>query len=141
MSFLGSARLQGETSQRQKLRTRQGHVQKGLLCDVSVTHPTEVKEGVKTTAGGAANCVLTRTQKEPTFRGSFSTHQQVHDREKSVTPLNAHRSDQISLSVVSDSLRPHESQHARPPCPKSITPGRAWRKGTAVSLCHFSHLL
>ena len=26
------------------------------------------------------------------------------------------RSDQISRSVVSDSLRPHESQHARPPC-------------------------
>jgi len=26
-------------------------------------------------------------------------------------------SDQISHSVVSDSLRPHESQHARPPCP------------------------
>ena len=32
------------------------------------------------------------------------------------------RSDQISLSVMSDSLRPHESQHARPPCP-SPTPG------------------
>ena len=32
------------------------------------------------------------------------------------------RSDQISGSVVSDSLRPHESQHARPPCP-SPTPG------------------
>ena len=31
------------------------------------------------------------------------------------------RSDQISCSVVSDSLRPHESQHARPPCP-SQTP-------------------
>ena len=27
------------------------------------------------------------------------------------------RSDQISRSVVSDSLRPHESQHARHPCP------------------------
>ena len=26
---------------------------------------------------------------------------------------------QISRSVVSDSLRPHESQHARPPCPSS----------------------
>ena len=26
------------------------------------------------------------------------------------------RSDQISRSVLSDSLRPHESQHARPPC-------------------------
>ena len=31
-------------------------------------------------------------------------------------------SDQISRSVVSDSLRPHESQHARPPRP-SPTPG------------------
>ena len=31
-------------------------------------------------------------------------------------------SDQISCSVVSDSLRLHESQHARPPCP-SPTPG------------------
>ena len=31
------------------------------------------------------------------------------------------RSDQISQSVVSDSLRPHELQHARPPCP-SPTP-------------------
>ena len=32
------------------------------------------------------------------------------------------RSEQISRSVMSDSLRPHESQHARPPCP-SPTPG------------------
>ena len=32
------------------------------------------------------------------------------------------RSDQISHSVVSDSLRPHESQHTRPPC-QSPTPG------------------
>ena len=31
------------------------------------------------------------------------------------------RSDQISRSVVSDSLQPHELQHARPPCP-SPTP-------------------
>ena len=31
-------------------------------------------------------------------------------------------SDQISHSVVSDSLRPHESRHSRPPCP-SPTPG------------------
>ena len=38
------------------------------------------------------------------------------------------RSDQISCSVVSDSLRPHESQHARPPCP-SPTPGvHSWRR-------------
>ena len=32
------------------------------------------------------------------------------------------RSVQFSRSVLSDSLRPHESQHARPPCP-SPTPG------------------
>ena len=31
-------------------------------------------------------------------------------------------SDQFSRPVVSDSLRPHESQHARPPCP-SPAPG------------------
>ena len=29
-------------------------------------------------------------------------------------------SDQISRSVVSDSLQPHELQHARPPCPSPI---------------------
>ena len=29
---------------------------------------------------------------------------------------------QFSRSVMSDSLQPHESQHARPPCP-SPTPG------------------
>ena len=43
--------------------------------------------------------------------------------EPPLTP-NAPRinSVQFSRSVVSDSLRPHESQHARPPCP-SPTPG------------------
>ena len=29
---------------------------------------------------------------------------------------------QFSHSVVSDSLRPHESQHARPPCPSRSSP-------------------
>ena len=38
-----------------------------------------------------------------------------------LSPLLPVLSDQISRSVVSDSLRPHESQHARPPCP-SPTP-------------------
>ena len=33
-----------------------------------------------------------------------------------------YHSVQFSRSVVSDSLRPHESQHARPPCPSS-SPG------------------
>ena len=34
----------------------------------------------------------------------------------------ANHSVQFSRSVMSDSLQPHESQHARPPCP-SPTPG------------------
>ena len=41
---------------------------------------------------------------------------------KAPTPHPVLRSDQISRSVVSNSLQPHESQHARPPCP-SPTPG------------------
>ena len=36
--------------------------------------------------------------------------------------LNLALSDQISRSVMSDSLQPHDPQHARPPCP-SPTPG------------------
>ena len=36
------------------------------------------------------------------------------------TPWEALSSVQFSHSVVSDSLRPHESQHARPPCPSPI---------------------
>ena len=36
-------------------------------------------------------------------------------------PLETPQSVQFSHSVMSDSLRPHESQHARPPCP-SQTP-------------------
>ena len=36
--------------------------------------------------------------------------------------LEEFSSVQFIRSVVSDSLRPHESQHARPPCP-SPTPG------------------
>ena len=45
----------------------------------------------------------------------------VHIVKAMVFP-SSHVSDQISRSVVSDSLRPHESQHARPPCPLP-TPG------------------
>ena len=40
--------------------------------------------------------------------------------ERHGAPLNTH-SVQFSCSVMSDSLQPHETQHARPPCP-SPTP-------------------
>ena len=45
------------------------------------------------------------------------------------------RSDQISCSVVSDSLQPHESQHARPPC-QSPTPGVHSDSGPSSQWCH-----
>ena len=53
---------------------------------------------------------------------------------------------QVSCSVVSDSLRPHELQHARPPCP-SPTPGvysnscplsRWWHPAISSSVVPFS---
>ena len=47
---------------------------------------------------------------------------------------------QFSRSVMSDSLRPHESQHARPPCPSPIPgahlnpcPSSQWRHPTISS--------
>ena len=45
------------------------------------------------------------------------------------------RSDQISRSVVSDSLRPHESQHARPPCPSPV-PGVHSDSRPSSQWCH-----
>ena len=45
------------------------------------------------------------------------------------------RSVQFSCSVLSDSLRPHESQHARPPCP-SPTPGVYSNPSPSSQWCH-----
>ena len=42
---------------------------------------------------------------------------------------------QFTRSVVSDSLRPHESQHARPPCP-SPTPGVHSNSRPSSQWCH-----
>ena len=42
---------------------------------------------------------------------------------------------QFSHSVMSDSLQPHESQHARPPCP-SPAPGVHWDSRPLSQWCH-----
>ena len=42
---------------------------------------------------------------------------------------------QFSRSVVSDSLRPHESQHARPPCPSPM-PGAHSDSRPSSQWCH-----
>ena len=45
-----------------------------------------------------------------------------HIGKSKTPPVNRINSVQFSRSVLSSSLRPHESQHTRPPCP-SPTPG------------------
>ena len=52
---------------------------------------------------------------------STHTYTYVH-RQHIHTNTYTHTSVRFSRSVVSDSSRPHESQHTRPPCP-SPTPG------------------
>ena len=52
----------------------------------------------------------------------------------------AFSSVQFSHSVVSNSLRPHESQHARPPCPSPI-PGVHSDSTSIKSVMPSSHLI
>ena len=59
--------------------------------------------------------------------GKLSTHYLIAKKTFS--------SVQFSRSVVSDSLRPHESQHARPPCP-SQTPGVYSNSCLSSRWCH-----
>ena len=56
-------------------------------------------------------------------------------REKKMCQKGLFSSIQFSLSVVSNSLRPHESQHARPPCP-SPTPGVHSNSCPSSRWCH-----
>ena len=64
---------------------------------------------------------------------------QINEEEIGKLPENEFRImvrwDQISRSVVSDSLWPHESQHARPPCP-SPTPGVHSDSRPSSQWCH-----
>ena len=61
--------------------------------------------------------------------GEWSHHHDHHMHKENISSV------QLSCSVVSDSLRPHESQHARPPCP-SPTP-RAYSSSCPLSRwCH-----
>ena len=58
----------------------------------------------------------------------------------SLIGINYISSVQFSRSVVSDSLWPHESQHARPPCP-SPTPGVHSDSRPSSQWLPFSHLI
>ena len=70
--------------------------------------------------------VWSRGQEDPPEK-EMATHSSIlpekfHGQRSLVAIVHGTSSVQSSHSVVSDSLRPHELQHARPPCP-SPTPG------------------
>jgi len=79
----------------------------------------------------------TRLSKWNDHRGSHSATTSLKDRTQSCTRPSLHResSVQFSRSVVSDSLWPHESQHARPPCPPP-TPGVHPDSHPSSQWCH-----
>ena len=89
--------------------------------------------------GGHGNPLQYSCLVNPVDRGAWWS--MVHMVAKSRTLLkllSTHSSVQFSRSVVSDSLQPHESQHARPPCP-SQTPGvhsNVHRVGDAIQPSH-----
>ena len=55
------------------------------------------------------------------FISSCSNQDSMVVTRKYIGTASVTSSVQFSLSVVSDSLRPHEPQHARPPCPSPTT--------------------
>ena len=55
----------------------------------------------------------------------------------SITTISYNYSVQFSHSVVSDSLWPHETQHARPPCPSPI-PGVYPNACPSSQWCHWA---
>ena len=61
----------------------------------------------------------------------------IHEQSKDLWKIS---SVWFSHSVVSDSLRPHELQHARPPCP-SPTPQSSLRLTCIESVMPSSHLI
>ena len=83
-----------------------------LCCDASI-HQFQSVTSLKTLTSPGLCSV-----------GAFGsgTWLQLFGRPGPTPTPNSISSVQFSRSVVSDSLRPHESQHARPPCP-SPTPG------------------
>ena len=66
------------------------------------------------------------------YKSSMKIERQRKQNNNEKVSSDQIRSDQISRSVVSDCLRPHESQHARPPCP-SPTPGVHWDSRPSIS--------
>ena len=111
--------------QTQELETTHRHLQETKLQLVEEECITSALESTER-LHDAANRLLNAA--EETTKHVFGLHSKL-DRKKAVDQHNATAQDffgknliQFSRSIMFDSLRPYESQHARPPCP-SPTPG------------------
>ena len=74
--------------------------------------------------------VYDKIRRRPNFQYVIRT---FWGRQRSIDDISV----QFSHSVMSDSLRPHESQHARPPCP-SPTPGVHSDSCALSQWCHLA---
>ena len=79
--------------------------------------------------------VIVHIFKSESVRHETLFHLQVNELAGLSSSIYLPTSVQFSLSVVSDSLRPHESQHARPPYP-SPTPGVCPNSCPSSRWCH-----
>ena len=77
---------------------------------------------------------ITKHVKKPQNETHNQEKNQLLETEPKVTDM-IELAVQFSSSVMSDSLRPHESQHARPPCP-SPTPGVHSNSCSSSRWCH-----
>ena len=66
-----------------------------------------------------------------------NVHSETHEWQAANTEILSFCSVQFSHSVMSDSLRPHESQHARPPC-LSPMPGVYPNSCPLIWWCHLT---
>ena len=76
-----------------------------------------------------------QTNWEPQTYASRVPNMESRNKTKGQDLKNQFSSVQFSHSVMSDSLRPHESQHSRPPCP-SPTPGVHSNSRPSIPWCH-----
>jgi len=73
--------------------------------------------------------------KSASIRRTVTSYNLLHTLKHAFTCMSSFSSVQFSRSVMSDSLWPHESQHARPPCP-SPTPGVHPDSRPSSQWCH-----
>ena len=94
----------------------------------------------RSSGGGHGNPVKYSCPENPIDRGGWWAIVHRVAKKSDTTEVTWHSYSrfhpvQFSRSVVSDSLRPHESQHARPPCP-SPAPGVHSNSCPSSQWCH-----